>query len=91
MPLWCLPYVLTTKDNCCSNSTTNLGGGLNPGKLESWNESIDCCQWSGVTCDHDGHVIDLDLSGELVFGEFNSSSSLFGLHYLESLKLVGNF
>ncbi|KAL4394956.1 hypothetical protein AHAS_Ahas02G0203800 [Arachis hypogaea] len=31
-------------------------------KLNSWNESIACCDWSGVTCDHDARVIALDLS-----------------------------
>nr|XP_029146938.1 receptor like protein 26-like [Arachis hypogaea] len=31
-------------------------------KLKTWNQSIACCDWSGVSCDHDAHVIALDLS-----------------------------
>ncbi|XLR11588.1 hypothetical protein S83_039526 [Arachis hypogaea] len=37
-------------------------------KVKIWNESIACCDWSGVTCDHDAHVIALDLSDEGIQG-----------------------
>ncbi|KAG4940775.1 hypothetical protein JHK87_044646 [Glycine soja] len=44
-------------------------------KLKMRNQSIYCCNWSGVTCDHEGHVIGLDLSGEFITGGFDDSSN----------------
>jgi hypothetical protein len=55
-----------------------------------WNNSTDCCDWGGVRCDDEGHVIDLYLNLELISGGFNSSSSLFSLQYLQSLDLANN-
>lgn len=59
-------------------------------KLKLWNESIACCNWKGVTCDIEGHVIALDLSGELISGGFDNSSSLFSLQHLQRLNLAAN-
>ncbi|MED6156150.1 hypothetical protein PIB30_011880 [Stylosanthes scabra] len=59
-------------------------------KLNSWNESIPCCAWSGVTCDHDAHVIALDLSEQNIQGALDNSSSLFSLHHLQFLNLAFN-
>ncbi|KAL2330706.1 hypothetical protein Fmac_018287 [Flemingia macrophylla] len=59
-------------------------------KLVSWNSSTDGCEWRGVTCDEEGHVIGLDLSGESIYGGFDNSSSLFSLQNLQTLNLVGN-
>ncbi|PIM97823.1 Leucine-rich repeat protein [Handroanthus impetiginosus] len=53
-------------------------------KLVQWNESLDCCQWSGVNCDDKGRVSGLDLSIN------DSSSSLFSLVSLQSLNLAQN-
>ncbi|KAG5042343.1 hypothetical protein JHK87_006258 [Glycine soja] len=44
----------------------------------------------GVTCDKDGHVIGLDLSGEFISGGFDNSSTLFSLQHLQSLNLAAN-
>ncbi|GKV06067.1 hypothetical protein SLEP1_g17998 [Rubroshorea leprosula] len=59
-------------------------------KLVSWNSSIHCCSWPGVTCSGSGHVIGLDLSEESISGGIDNSSSLFNLHHLQSLSLAWN-
>ncbi|KAL2920471.1 Receptor-like protein 43 [Bienertia sinuspersici] len=60
-------------------------------KLEGWNQSIDCCQWSGVKCNNsNGRVIGLDLSEKYINDGINNSSSLFDLQFLQSLNLGGN-
>ncbi|KAL3753443.1 hypothetical protein ACJRO7_000788 [Eucalyptus globulus] len=56
-------------------------------KLVHWDQSVD--SWSGVTC-KDGHVVGLDLSEEFIFGDIDSSSSLFRLEFLQSLNLAFN-
>ncbi|XP_068487997.1 receptor-like protein 7 isoform X1 [Phaseolus vulgaris] len=61
-------------------------------KLVFWNSSIDCCKWTGVTCDKEGQVIGLDLNGESINGGFDNSSTLFNLQSLRILNLsVNNF
>ncbi|XP_047166273.1 receptor like protein 22-like [Vigna umbellata] len=61
-------------------------------KLVFWNSSVDCCKWTGVTCDKEGHVIGLDLNGESINGGFDNSSTLFNLQSLRILNLsVNNF
>lgn len=59
-------------------------------KLVGWNQSVDCCDWGGVACDKDGHVIGLDLSSESISGGFNGSSSVFSLGFLKSFNLAYN-
>ncbi|KAJ1419319.1 Leucine-rich repeat [Sesbania bispinosa] len=59
-------------------------------KLVSWNQSQECCQWTGVTCDNEGHVTGLDLSKESISGILENSSSLFDLQYLQMLNLAYN-
>ncbi|XP_028764535.1 receptor-like protein 7 [Neltuma alba] len=59
-------------------------------KLAYWDQSSSCCDWSGVTCDEQGHVIRLDLSGESISGGFDGSSSIFSLQYLQILSLASN-
>ncbi|XP_058214305.1 receptor-like protein 33 [Rhododendron vialii] len=59
-------------------------------KLVNWAGTNDCCQWNGVTCDHSGRVIGLDLNTESISGGLNDSSSLFGLKFLEKLNLANN-
>ncbi|GLT32757.1 hypothetical protein SLA2020_074000 [Shorea laevis] len=65
-------------------STTNL-------ELETWNKSIDCCLWEGITCDKTkGHVIGLNLSGRMIEANLTTNSSLFRLEKLQSLNLAYN-
>ncbi|KAL6269549.1 hypothetical protein ACE6H2_026460 [Prunus campanulata] len=45
--------------------------------LISWNSSIDCCSWGGVTCTSNGHVVGLDLSGETISGPIPGSFANF--------------
>ncbi|XP_058214306.1 receptor-like protein 33 [Rhododendron vialii] len=59
-------------------------------KLVTWAQSNDCCQWNGVTCDHFGRVIGLDLNTESISGGLNDSSSLFGLKFLEKINMANN-
>ena len=59
-------------------------------KLLTWNQSLDCCSWGGVSCDSSGHVVGLDLSSKLISGGFNGSSSLFNLQHLRRLNLANN-
>ncbi|KAL6141579.1 hypothetical protein ACLB2K_059867 [Fragaria x ananassa] len=59
-------------------------------RLITWNSSIDCCSWLGVTCSTNGYVVGLDLSNEFVSCNIDSSSSIFQLQYLESLNLANN-
>uniref|UniRef100_A0A803LMH0 Leucine-rich repeat-containing N-terminal plant-type domain-containing protein n=1 Tax=Chenopodium quinoa TaxID=63459 RepID=A0A803LMH0_CHEQI len=48
-------------------------------KLDGWNQSTDCCHWSGVTCDNsNGRVIELDFSGIDITGFVDDSSSFSG-------------
>ncbi|RDX58464.1 Receptor-like protein 12, partial [Mucuna pruriens] len=59
-------------------------------KLVSWNQSIDCCNWSGVACDDEGRVVGLDLSEESINGGLVNSSTLFSLQNLQILNLAAN-
>jgi hypothetical protein len=63
---------------------------VNSTSLLDWNNSTDCCNWSGVTCDNEGHVIGLFLNKEHISGGFNNSSSLFSLQHLVELDLSNN-
>ncbi|XP_057512809.1 receptor-like protein 7 [Actinidia eriantha] len=58
-------------------------------KLVNWTQATDCCDWKGVNCDQEGHVIGLDLNSEGITGGINQSS-LFSLLFLESLNLANN-
>ncbi|KAK7259995.1 hypothetical protein RIF29_25667 [Crotalaria pallida] len=75
--------LLQLKNNLTHNLETS-------NKLKLWNQRVDCCQWGGVTCDKQGHVIGLDLRGESISGGFGNSSSLFGLQHLHILNLAAN-
>ncbi|XP_056173213.1 receptor-like protein Cf-9 [Syzygium oleosum] len=60
-------------------------------KTESWNKSVDCCSWDGVTCDDvTDYVIGLDLTCSWLRGALHSNNSLFLLHHLQNLNLFGN-
>ncbi|KAK7382514.1 hypothetical protein VNO80_01373 [Phaseolus coccineus] len=74
--------LLHLKNNLIFNPTVSK-------KLTLWNQSEDCCQWHGVTC-NEGRVIALDLSEEFISGGLFDSSILFNLQYLQSLNLAFN-
>ncbi|KAI9153688.1 hypothetical protein LWI28_015009 [Acer negundo] len=71
------------KNRLIFNSTLSL-------RLVRWNQSTDCCTWSGVDCDMAGHVIGLDLSEESIYGGIDNSTGLFALQHLRSLNLASN-
>ncbi|XP_054797510.1 receptor-like protein 19 [Prosopis cineraria] len=63
-------------------------------KLKRWNQSIPHCDWNGVTCDKEGHVIGLDLNNEFIDGELhNSKLGLFEFvgQWFERSNTNGNF
>ncbi|XP_062081169.1 receptor-like protein 6 [Humulus lupulus] len=63
----------------------------NPNNTISWNKNMDCCKWSGVTCDEvTAHVIRLDLTCSGLQGILHSNNSLFSLAHLQSLILSHN-
>ncbi|RDX88356.1 Receptor-like protein 12, partial [Mucuna pruriens] len=74
--------LLHLKNNLIFNPTKSK-------KLTLWNQSEDCCQWHGVTC-NEGLIIALDLSEESISGGLVNSSALFSLQYLQSLNLAFN-
>lgn len=60
-------------------------------KLVWWNQSTDCCNWRGVTCNKStGQVIGLDLNSESISGVNNSSVTVFSLQFLQRLNLAYN-
>ncbi|PRQ57898.1 putative leucine-rich repeat-containing, plant-type, leucine-rich repeat domain, L [Rosa chinensis] len=59
-------------------------------KIVSWNASTDCCSWVGVTCSRNGRVLGLDISSQGISAGIDNASSLFHLHYLQSLNLADN-
>ncbi|KAK0601363.1 hypothetical protein LWI29_023546 [Acer saccharum] len=75
--------LLQLKNSLIFNSTLSL-------RLVQWNQSMDCCTWSGVDCDMAGHVIGLDLSEEAIYGGIDNSTGLFTLRHLRSLNLAFN-
>lgn len=57
--------------------------------LAQWNESTDCCLWSGVQCNYStGQVISLDLSSNNL--EVPVPKSIFQLNGLQNLDLSWN-
>ncbi|XP_031111461.1 receptor-like protein Cf-9 homolog [Ipomoea triloba] len=81
-------------DYCAQISTiqvSNEGVQNSYPKTISWNSSIDCCLWDGVTCDEStGQVVELDLSCSQLLGTIDSNSTLFHLSHLQKLNLAGN-
>ncbi|CAN1276999.1 Receptor-like protein 50 [Linum perenne] len=59
-------------------------------KLARWDSSIDCCRWPGIRCDPGGHVIGLDLSGEMIMGGLDDAMAMFNLQHLQVLDLSFN-
>ncbi|KAI9153122.1 hypothetical protein LWI28_006164 [Acer negundo] len=75
--------LLQMKNSLLFNSTLSV-------RLMRWNQSTDCCTWSGVDCDMAGRVIGLDLSEESIYGGVDNSTGLFALQHLWSLNLASN-
>lgn len=75
--------LLQLKNNLIFNHTKSQ-------KLVHWNQSDDCCEWYGVTCNNKGLVITIDLSNEFISGQVEIESSLLNFRYLESLNLAYN-
>uniref|UniRef100_A0A803KT56 Leucine-rich repeat-containing N-terminal plant-type domain-containing protein n=1 Tax=Chenopodium quinoa TaxID=63459 RepID=A0A803KT56_CHEQI len=92
----CIPFVssqcLHDQKSLLLELKNNLAFAPNAyDKLEGWNQSTDCCHWSGVTCNNSsGRVIGLDLSSKDIIGGIDDSSSLFHLQFLQSLNLASN-
>ena len=58
--------------------------------LASWNASLSCCQWEGVSCDsRTGHVVAVDLHNCGLSGAFRPEE-LFVLRDLVSLNVSSN-
>nr|AAQ82053.1 verticillium wilt disease resistance protein precursor [Solanum torvum] len=72
------------------NGTLQYDSSLST-KLARWNQNTsECCNWDGVTCDLSGHVIALELDNETISSGIENSSALFSLQYLEKLNLAYN-
>ncbi|XP_031098262.1 receptor-like protein 50 [Ipomoea triloba] len=54
-------------------------------KLVLWDKRVDCCQWPGVSCNHAGYIIGVDLSYEPITGGANA---IFLLKLLPSLSVI---
>ncbi|XP_078166519.1 uncharacterized protein LOC144561430 [Carex rostrata] len=66
-----------------------LKQGFKTTGLNSWNASIDCCIWDGITCDEQtGMVTALNLFNMSISGELNPA--LFNLSSLQYLDLSEN-
>ncbi|PHT41167.1 hypothetical protein CQW23_20021 [Capsicum baccatum] len=56
--------------------------------LAKWDETVDCCEWQGVTCNGAGQVIGLDLNHEWFSGNIDPLASL---KYLSVIRLDDNY
>ncbi|PHT41165.1 hypothetical protein CQW23_20019 [Capsicum baccatum] len=56
--------------------------------LAKWDETVDCCEWQGVTCNGAGQVIGLDLNREWFSGNIDPLASL---KYLSVIRLDDNY
>ncbi|XP_021721987.1 receptor-like protein 12 [Chenopodium quinoa] len=92
----CIPFVssqcLRDQKSLLLELKNNLAFAPNAyDKLKGWNQSTDCCHWSGVTCNNsNGRVIGLDLSSKDIIGGIDDSSSLYHLQFLQTLNLASN-
>ncbi|OMO76595.1 hypothetical protein COLO4_25516 [Corchorus olitorius] len=60
-------------------------------KINSWNETTNCCLWDGITCDKvTAHVIALDLSCSWLVGSLPGNTTLFLPRRLQRLSLSLN-
>jgi hypothetical protein len=81
--------------NCVAMRENNSIHGMQSwndplGRLASWNVSLSCCEWEGVSCDRrTGHVVGVDLHNCNLSGAFRPEQ-LFQLRDLESLNVSSN-
>lgn len=66
----------------------SLSDASSSGALQSWNGTSHFCQWPGVACTDDGHVMSLNVSGLGLTGTV--SAAVGNLTYLEYLVLEKN-
>ncbi|PWA88873.1 leucine-rich repeat protein [Artemisia annua] len=85
-------HPITTSSRCLDSQKSSLWSLKNdlifdsePSfKLMTWNLSMDCCDWWGVTCDEAGHLTELSLNDDGIRGGITSSH----LKSFKSLKLL---
>ncbi|KAG6408866.1 hypothetical protein SASPL_131892 [Salvia splendens] len=75
------------KDVLSRNSSTVTFDDNSSMKVAKWDNETDCCSWDGVTCDHSGYVVGLNLSYSSLAGDIDA---IFNLHHLQHLNLAGN-
>lgn len=75
------------KDVLARNSSAVTFDENSSTKVEQWNRKTDCCSWDGVTCDHSGSVVGLNLSYSRLSGDVDA---IFNLSSLRRLSLAGN-
>ncbi|KAF3448074.1 hypothetical protein FNV43_RR08782 [Rhamnella rubrinervis] len=73
--------LLQLKDTLIFNATDSI--------LAKWNQSSDCCNWPGISCE-EGHITGLNLTNQLISGGINENSTLWSLIYLKTLDLSHN-
>ncbi|GJT59664.1 leucine-rich repeat protein [Tanacetum coccineum] len=82
-------HPITTSSRCTDSQKSSLWSFKNDLKFDSepsfklstWNLSMDCCEWWGVTCDEAGHLTELSLNDDGITGGITSP-------HLKSLKLL---
>ncbi|GKE08275.1 leucine-rich repeat protein [Tanacetum coccineum] len=85
-------HPITTSSRCTDSQKSSLWSFKNDLKFDSepsfklstWNLSMDCCEWWGVTCDEAGHLTELSLNDDGITGGITSPH----LKSLKSLKLL---
>ncbi|PIN02848.1 Leucine-rich repeat protein [Handroanthus impetiginosus] len=98
LSIFCITCILPASSQCLDDQKSLLLGLRNSlrfnhsdsTKLVRWNHTKDCCNWDGVECDAFGHVISLQLDGEMISGGIENSEYLFNLSHLEKLNLAYN-
>ncbi|GKE62410.1 leucine-rich repeat protein, partial [Tanacetum coccineum] len=98
LSLFLVLHPITTSSRCLDSQKSSLLSFKNDlifdskvsNNLVRWDESMDCCDWSGVICDKAGHVTSLYLGYEGISGGITSNSHLKSLKSLKFLNLGYN-
>ncbi|XP_057784520.1 receptor-like protein 7 [Salvia miltiorrhiza] len=75
------------KDVLSHNSSTVTFDDNSSMVVAKWDNKTDCCSWDGVTCDHSGNVVGLNLSYSSLSGHIDA---IINLRHLQRLNLAGN-